>query len=294
MNLWSLVLLVPVVFALVCDLRTREIPDWIPLLIVAWACLATAIGLHRVTWIGLMAGALLGLGLSAAVFYLGGLGGGDVKLLAAIGAAVGPWALLSILAWMAFAGGLLALIAAARGKRDFAYVPAIAVGVRWKRFGREDSHMCCCINRSTAVGWDQRAGTICGMDHGRRPTIAAISLAHGRPVLADPLRGCPGLFPPCKGAAHVAGRRWSNLPSSPWWSISCWAAILTFGQLFYSGQTVQQAADVAAREISRTPLLATAKLMDVLYSNNPSDYSTAAAAAPSARRCSIRSSCSST
>ena len=129
MNLWSLVLLVPVVFALVCDLRTREIPDWIPLLIVAWACLATALGLHKVTWIGLMAGALLGLGLSAAVFYLGGLGGGDVKLLAAIGAAVGPWALLSILAWMALAGGLLALIAAARGKRDFAYVPAIAVGV---------------------------------------------------------------------------------------------------------------------------------------------------------------------
>ena len=31
MNLWSLVLLLPVMFALVCDLRTREIPDWIPL-----------------------------------------------------------------------------------------------------------------------------------------------------------------------------------------------------------------------------------------------------------------------
>ena len=129
MNLWSLVLLLPVVFALVCDLRTREIPDWIPLVILAWACLATAVGLHEVTWIGLIAGALLGLGLAAVVFYLGGLGGGDVKLLAAIGAAVGPWALLSILAWMAVAGGVLALIAAARGKRDFAYVPAIAVGV---------------------------------------------------------------------------------------------------------------------------------------------------------------------
>ena len=49
--------------------------------------------------------------------------------------------------------------------------------------------------------------------------------------------------------------------------------ILTFGQLFYEGQTVQQAADVAAREISRTPLLATASLMDVLYSNSPTDYS---------------------
>ena len=30
---------------------------------------------------------------------------------------------------MAFAGGVLALITAARGKQDFAYVPAIAVGV---------------------------------------------------------------------------------------------------------------------------------------------------------------------
>ena len=129
MNFWSLMLLAPVVIALVCDLRTREIPDWIPLVILAWAALATAMGLHAVTWVGLIAGALLGLGLAAVVFYLGGLGGGDVKLLAAIGAAVGPWVLLSILAWMAVAGGLLALIAAARGKRDFAYGPAIAIGV---------------------------------------------------------------------------------------------------------------------------------------------------------------------
>ena len=129
MNLWSLVLLVPVAFALVCDLRTREIPNWIPLVILAWACVATAAGLHKVTWIGLVAGALLGLGLAAAVFYLGGLGGGDVKLLASIGAAVGPWTLLSILVWMAVAGGGLALVAVARGKRDFAYGPAIAIGV---------------------------------------------------------------------------------------------------------------------------------------------------------------------
>ncbi len=129
MNLWSLVLLVPVTAALVCDLRTREIPDWIPLAIIAWACLATALGLLKLTWLGLVAGALLGLGLGTAVFYLGWPGGGDVKLVAAIGAAVGPWALLSILAWMAFVGGGLALLAAARGKRDFAYVPAIAAGV---------------------------------------------------------------------------------------------------------------------------------------------------------------------
>ncbi len=47
------------------------------------------------------------------------------------------------------------------------------------------------------------------------------------------------------------------------------AAILTFGQMLFYDQTLQQAADVAAREISRTPLPPTADLMDVLYSNDP-------------------------
>jgi len=124
-----MVLLVPVGAAVVWDLRTREIPDWIPLAILGWASLATAAGLHQVTWTGGVMGALLGLGLAGAVFYLGGLGGGDVKLLAAIGAAVGPAALLSILAWTAAAGAVLALVALARGQRRFAYGPAIAVGL---------------------------------------------------------------------------------------------------------------------------------------------------------------------
>ncbi len=134
MNPWSLVIFVPVAVALVWDLRTREVPDWIPLVIVAWACLATALGLLKLTWLGLVTGALLGLGLGAAVFCLGWPGGGDVKLLGAIGAAVGPWALLSILFWMAIAGGGLAMLAAARGKNDLAYVPAIAVGVAVETF----------------------------------------------------------------------------------------------------------------------------------------------------------------
>ena len=70
------------------------------------------------------------------------------------------------------------------------------------------------------------------------------------------------------------------------------AAILTFGQILYCAQTLQQAADVAAREISRTPLLATANVMDVLYSNNPGDYSTVPAT--SERRCLILSFCNTT
>jgi hypothetical protein len=54
------------------------------------------------------------------------------------------------------------------------------------------------------------------------------------------------------------------------------AAILTFGHLLFSAQTLQQAADVAAREIAHTPLPATANLMDVLYSSDPTTYGSVA------------------
>jgi prepilin peptidase CpaA len=129
MYAWSFVVVPPVCLAAICDLRTREIPDWIPLAIVGWAALATSIGLHEVTWSGLAAGIVLAAAVALPLFYIGAFGGGDAKLLLAVGAAVGPRALLSVLAWMAVAGGALALVAMARKKREFAYGPAIAFGV---------------------------------------------------------------------------------------------------------------------------------------------------------------------
>ena len=125
----SLVLVAPVGLAAFCDLRTREIPDWIPLAIAGWAVLATAVGLHAVTWIGMTTGMLLAAIIVVPLFYLGAWGGGDAKLLLAVGAAVGPVALISVLAWMAVAGGALALVAMLRRTREFAYGPAIAFGV---------------------------------------------------------------------------------------------------------------------------------------------------------------------
>lgn len=47
------------------------------------------------------------------------------------------------------------------------------------------------------------------------------------------------------------------------------AAILEFGRAIFAAQVLQQAADVAAREISRTPLPPTATLDQVLYSSDP-------------------------
>ena len=125
--LWIIMSLV--IVATVFDLRTREVPDWIALAILICAVVATALGWSVIQWPGLIAGLILGLACSATVFYLGGLGGADVKLVAALGAAVGPASLLCVLFWTALAGGLLALAAKSLGKREFAYVPAIAAGL---------------------------------------------------------------------------------------------------------------------------------------------------------------------
>ncbi|HEV3338821.1 MAG TPA: prepilin peptidase [Pirellulales bacterium] len=117
------------------DLRRREVPDWIGASLVVCAVTAIAAGLTNVTWAGLAIGAALGLALTLPLYALDGFGGGDVKLVVALGAALGPLALLSALFWVAVAGGVLALLAAIRGRRDLAYVPAIALGllVYWVR-----------------------------------------------------------------------------------------------------------------------------------------------------------------
>jgi prepilin peptidase CpaA len=61
---------------------------------------------------GLGSGALglaLGFSLLMPVYALGGLGAGDVKALAALGAWLGPWLTLMLSCYMAIAGGLMAL-----------------------------------------------------------------------------------------------------------------------------------------------------------------------------------------
>jgi prepilin peptidase CpaA len=58
----------------------------------------------------LLAGALTGI-----LYWLGGMGMGDVKLCAAIGAWIGPSQLLIALVAMGIAGGVMALLWAARG-----------------------------------------------------------------------------------------------------------------------------------------------------------------------------------
>jgi prepilin peptidase CpaA len=98
--------------ALACDLRARRIPNAIPLAAalaaLAWHALPGGAGLAAPAG-GLALGALLLL----APFALGGMGGGDVKLLAALGAWLGPASIFAVFAFGAVAGAALALAAIA-------------------------------------------------------------------------------------------------------------------------------------------------------------------------------------
>jgi Flp pilus assembly protein protease CpaA len=77
-------------------------------------------------WWQMLLAAALALAVSLPLYLRGGLGGGDVKLLAGLATWLGPVSLWPALFWTAAAGLLLALVAAAQGHRQFAYGPAIA------------------------------------------------------------------------------------------------------------------------------------------------------------------------
>ena len=91
------------------DLRSRRIPNWLVFPFMA-AGLGVSAWLHG--WHG-VAQSLEGFGLGALVFgvlaFMGGMGMGDVKLLAGIGAWIGPSQLLLALVITGLAGGLMAL-----------------------------------------------------------------------------------------------------------------------------------------------------------------------------------------
>ena len=91
------------------DLKTHRIPNYLTFT----AALAGLIyGLIFHGWIGLgegLLGMFLGFGLLLAPYLMGGMGAGDVKALAALGAWLGPKATLYLICYMGLAGGLMAL-----------------------------------------------------------------------------------------------------------------------------------------------------------------------------------------
>jgi len=96
------------------DVAWRRIPNALTL-----TGLCVALGLRALQGGGPavlhgLAGAGMGLALSFPLFVLGGMGGGDVKLITAVGAFLAPIQLTYALLATALIGGLFALIVAAR------------------------------------------------------------------------------------------------------------------------------------------------------------------------------------
>lgn len=97
------------------DLRSRRIPNWLvfPFLL---AGIVVSGWLHG--WHGIgqsMAGLGLGALLFGILFFMGGMGMGDVKLCAAIGAWVGPRQLITAIVLTGITGGIMAVCWAAAG-----------------------------------------------------------------------------------------------------------------------------------------------------------------------------------
>ncbi|MCU0725520.1 MAG: A24 family peptidase [Planctomycetes bacterium] len=127
----SFVWLVPGALLLIAafvDMRKHEVPDVLPLGLLAWAVLSLVFGWLDLDWWSVPAGAVAGLVVGAVLFRLGGFGGGDAKLLAALGAFLGPAGFLVTLMFIFVAGGVLALVSRLRSRREHAYAPAIAAG----------------------------------------------------------------------------------------------------------------------------------------------------------------------
>jgi prepilin peptidase CpaA len=107
--------LIVVAVATFTDLRSRRIPNWLVLPFLV-AGLAVSGWMHG--WHGLLM-SLAGLGVGALLFgilcFMGGMGVGDVKLCAAIGAWIGPSQMLTALVMIGIAGGLIALCWAVAG-----------------------------------------------------------------------------------------------------------------------------------------------------------------------------------
>ncbi|MGA2886471.1 MAG: prepilin peptidase [Terracidiphilus sp.] len=160
------------------DIRERRIPNW---LVFPFLLAGIVVSPWRHDWPGVRQSVWHGLGQSLAgfglallifgfLFWMGGMGGGDVKLCAAIGAWVGPAQMLMALVITGLAGGVMVLVWAAFGgffkelftgagslvfgwqergmsrdpelvlanplKRKMPYAPAIAIGTLMSFFAR--------------------------------------------------------------------------------------------------------------------------------------------------------------
>ena len=134
--------LIVLVVATFTDLRSRRIPNWLVFPFLAAGILVSpwrsdwnpghpGFGLHGFGWHGVgqcFGGLGLGFLVFGFLFFFGGMGAGDVKLCAAIGAWIGPPQMGFAVVYTFMAGGIIILCWAA-----IAFVRDRVIGL-WNRF----------------------------------------------------------------------------------------------------------------------------------------------------------------
>ena len=122
----SIVILIILALAVVWDLNSRKIPNALTMPAAAGGLVFHLFtkGVPGLKFSSL--GLAVGLGIFLVPYLLGGIGGGDVKLLAALGAWLGPKSILIATLYSGLAGGLLALVViVVSGGKGFNFIRTI-------------------------------------------------------------------------------------------------------------------------------------------------------------------------
>lgn len=139
-NFFVAVLAAMLIVAATGDLRSRRIPNWLNLAIALtaipfWWMSGLSLWPDVATQIAIAAGVFV---FFAILFHVGMMGGGDVKLLAALGLWLPLASVVKLLVIMSLAGGLLTLVMLARRRRasseektEVPYGVAIAFAGLW-------------------------------------------------------------------------------------------------------------------------------------------------------------------
>lgn len=98
-------------WVIVCDFTTLRIPNRLPLAIALLFAVHVAADPGGVDWLGGLLTALAVFVVAIVLFHFRVMGGGDVKLMAAVALWAGPGEILGFLLVTSLVGGLLAVIA---------------------------------------------------------------------------------------------------------------------------------------------------------------------------------------
>lgn len=106
----NIILIILLIFAAFFDITQKKIPNFITFPVILWGLLTYSIfdGFEGFKFSGL--GFLVGLGIFLIPFILGGMGGGDVKMMAAIGTLMGWRFVLYTAVYAGLIGGVLVII----------------------------------------------------------------------------------------------------------------------------------------------------------------------------------------